>query len=238
MSNSRTFMCAALAMLAVSSAGHKAHARTDGPKAKSQVVVVRGGKIARDDFVRRQLKTTVVIHFNNTPLKTALSALAQAAHVNLFVEGGLSGATANIQPLPVTLRFRYPVSVAVALHLILVGRGLTYTARHGVLVVGSPDSLADLTVIRCYRLEPLMMASTRRHPALINRLQEIKILKLLQNTIDRQAWVDNGGTVNIARILDGTLVITAGERDQWRIERILAALADQVRRHNRRVTRR
>jgi hypothetical protein len=238
MGTSCQFLCAALAVLVASFARPLVSARADGPWTKQRVVVVRGGKVARDGSVRRRLKTAVVINFKNVSLPAALKALAQAARVNLFVDGMSSATAGSGQTEPVTLQFRYPLSVATALHVILADRGLTYTACNGVLVVGSPDNLAHFVVTRCYRLQPLLLVSTRRHPALINRLQVIGIIKLLQNTVDRSVWVDNGGTVNTARYLDGTLIITAGERDQWRIQRILTALADQVRRRNRRITQR
>ena len=238
MGKSRQFVCAALAVLTGLFASPLASARADGAWTKKDVVVVEGGKIARDGSVRRRLKTAVVIDFKNLELTAALKALARAARVNLFVDERSSATAGSGHTETVTLRFRYPLSVADALHVILAGRQLTYTAHKGVLVVGSPDNLARFVVTRCYRLQPLLLVSTRHHPALINRVQVIRIIKLVENTVDRSAWIDNGGTVNIARYLDRTLIITAGERDQWRIQRVLTILAAQVRRRNRRITRR
>ncbi|NNM87617.1 MAG: hypothetical protein HKL95_03765, partial [Phycisphaerae bacterium] len=223
--------------MALAHAGWPTH---NGPA----VVVTAQRQIARDDEVRRRLMTAVTVHFSKIPIRVALRYLAHAAHVNLFVYWHALAADGCGPSTRVTVHFTHPVTVATALRFSLAALAaggpspLGYTASHGLLMVGPRDLLAMQVVTRCYRLGPLMLVSTRRHPALSHRLQAIGILKLLENTADRSAWVDNGGTVNIARYMDGTLIITASERDQWRIQRILTALAAQVRRRNRKITQR
>ncbi len=203
------------------------------------VVVTSQRQITRDDAVRRRLMTAVTVHFNKIPIRVALRELARAAHVNLFVYWHALAADGCGPSTRITVHFRHPVTVATALRFSFAAlpadgpSPLGYTASHGLLMVGPRDLLAMRVVTRCYRLGPLMLVSTPRHPAPPKRLQATAVIHVLEHTIGPALWMDNGGTVNVAREVDSSLFITADEYTQWRIQRILRTLAAQVRRQNK-----
>jgi hypothetical protein len=211
------------------------------PHSGPAVVVTSQRQLARDNEVHRRLMTAVTVHFNKTPIRVALRELARAAHVNLFVYWHALAADGCGPSTRVTVRFSHPVTVATALRFTLVAlpagspSPLGYTASRGLLMVGPRDLLAMRVVTRCYRLGPLMLVSTPRHPAPPKRSQATAIIHMLEHTIEPALWMDNGGTANVAREVDSLLFITADEYTQWRIERMLRTLAAQVRRRNKRI---
>ncbi|NNM84790.1 MAG: hypothetical protein HKL96_03415 [Phycisphaerales bacterium] len=53
-----------------------------------------------------------------------------------------------------------------------------------------------------------------------------EITKLIENTVDRNSWVDNGGTVGTIRELNGQLVINQAPGDQQKIAALLTQLRE------------
>ena len=209
------------------------------PRHGPAVLVTSQRQIRRDDAVRRRLMTAVTVRFNKIPIRVALRDLARAAHVNLLVDWHALAADGCGPSTRITVHLTHPVMVATALRFSLAALAaggpspLSYTASHGLLMIGPRDLLAMRVVTRCYRIGPLMLVSTPRHPAPPQRLQATAVIRMLEHTIRPALWTDNGGTVNVAREVDSSLFITADEYTQWRIQRILRTLAAQVWRQNK-----
>ncbi len=195
-------------------------------------------QIAQDDAVRGRLRTPVIVRFNHTPISSALQTLARAAHVNIFVYWHALAADGCSPSTPITVQFRHPVTVATGLRFSLLAihidgpSPLSYSVQRGVLMVGPRNVLATHVVTRCYRLGPLLPKASPGHPVSPKLLQARIILRALEHVIYPARWVDNGGTAIQARVVDSLLFVTAAENTQWKIERLLAKLAKQIRRQN------
>lgn len=213
-------------MAIVASLGVSAAAR-----AQNMPLPTPAGQLAADDLVFSRLHTLVLVNFHHTPLKTAIKALANAAGVNVFVDWQSLASGGIRETTRMTLRFNGPVSVRTALSFLLArlspgGMRASFTVSHGVLFFGTLQAVETRRVIRVYGGLAGPPVPPGSQDYLWQRQQLFRIMLLLQNNVDRNRWIDNGGIGASATIFRGMLVIKADENMQRRIQRLLRHLTE------------
>jgi hypothetical protein len=190
-------------------------------------------QLVADNLVFSKLQTLVLVHFDHTPLSKAIESLADAAGVNAFVDWHSLAQDAVRAGTPVTLQFNGPVSVRTVLSFLEAqlsngGSRPAMTVSHGVLFFGTIQAVQTHRVTRVYTVlsGPLAQAVTRK--GAMQRRRLVQIVQLLQNNIDRNRWIDNGGIDASATIFHGLLIVTADENMQRRIEKLLQRVADAL----------
>ena len=103
---------------------------------------------------------------------------------------------------------------------------MAFTVSRGVLFLGSLPEVEKRRVTRVYApfVSQAAPVGSRRYNAQNQQLHQI--VRLLDNNIDRSRRIDNGGIDASATVFNGTLVITADEVMQRKIEKLLQNLAE------------
>lgn len=193
------------------------------PEALAKSAAARG-----DRKVLARLQRRAAVNLRNVPLSKAIHDLLAPAGVNVYVSHTALRGAGVVPTVPVTLRLRYPVAISTALRLLLKRAcptgALNYTVYRGIVMVSTNNICKQMVVTRVYSLTAVLgrKQASPFNPHRRRRVRELT--KLIQNTIDRNMWVDNGGTVGSMRADGRALVIVANERDQARITRLLVKL--------------
>ena len=190
-------------------------------------------QLTADDLVFARLHTLVLVNFRHTPLNKAITALANAAGVNVFVDWRSLAQNAIRRRTPVTLRLKGPVAARTVLSFIRTqlspgGQRLAFTASHGVLFLGTLQEVEMRRVTRVYTPLAGQQGQLGSGSYNLQRQKLYRIVRLLENNIDRNRWICNGGIDASATIFRGTLVVTADEAMQRKVEMLLRQMAEAV----------
>ncbi len=176
-----------------------------------------------DGKVLARLQRRAAVNLRNVPFTKAIHELLAPAGVDVYISHSALSAAGVVPTAPVTLRLPHPVAISTALRLLLKrahpNGQLNYAVYRGMVIVSSSDACKGMAVTRVYSLAAVL---GRQQAASRRRVRHLA--KVIENTIDRNTWVDNGGTVGSIRANGGALVIVTCERDQARIARLLVNL--------------
>jgi hypothetical protein len=185
----------------------------------------------RTSLVQR-LNTEVRLRLHHTPLRKALSALANTIGLALIIDkAGIKSAGVN-PSTPITVDIHHSLTVRRAIELILLKATshrlnqstITWNVSKDALLIG-PASWADqFTTVRIYNIAPLILVHVGGNVYRVSRRRVRQVCSLIENTIDRNAWVDNGGISNTDRLFGTCLIVSGIERDQLAILNLLAGL--------------
>ena len=167
------------------------------------------------------------VNFNRTPVRRAFAAMAQALHLNAEFEPTSVASVGTQPPTTVSLQLRRAESARWILDQMAHNASsgpLDWTVSHGCLLVGSPNWTSRHTVCRIYNVAPLVLQRLQPHIWHVNQRLLMKIVRLLENSVDRNDWVANGGTVGNVSRFRSCLIIDNTRRNQWAIEKILTKL--------------
>jgi hypothetical protein len=184
---------------------------------------------------QHRLAKLVLVHFDKTPFNTAIGILAKDADVNVCLETNAL-ADAGIRPAtPVTVDFMRPVPIAVAMDAVLENiespsAPLGWSLRHGVLLVTQRVLIPNSRVVHVYNIGDLVDSGVHSNNAAITlRQNSDNLVQVIENTVDRNSWIDNGGAVGAIRIFRNTLVVTTTPADQAAVAALLRKLAADQR---------
>ncbi len=177
--------------------------------------------------MQQRLSAKFKVNFNQTPVRKAFSAMAQALHLNVVFDASSVAAVGTQPTTTISLHIRHAESANWILdrmtHKVSSGP-LDWTVAHDSLLVGSHDWITQHKVLRIYNVAPLVLKRLQTHIWYVSRPRLIKLTRLIENSVDRNDWIANGGIVgNIARFRS-CLIIVNTRRNQWAIEKILAGL--------------
>ncbi len=199
--------CISFVLIAVALTGANAAARAQGPSLYSR------------------LSVRVWVHLEHTPLRKALHALARAAGLTLIVQPNSTPNPPGKLTEPVTLNLRRSIRISHAIELVLLkagehAPGISWNVTRRALLVGSKYWVQKLVTVRVYKIAPLVEV---RGPngTYISLKRVHAIVRLIEGTVDRNSWIDNGGTVGSCSEIHGLLVVRALGRDQLQIGRLL-----------------
>lgn len=186
--------------------------------------------MATNTGVRRRLAQPVLANFKKTPFRKAVATLAKDAGVNICIQRNALANMGILPSTPVTMHFLQPVPIKVALDDVLKTvespeSPLAWTLRNGVILISSRNPNSVLHVTYVYHVGSLIKAGGGASATKTRRAAMKNLAELIENTIDRTSWIDNGGTVGSLRFFHTTLVVTTTVRDQEAIAKLLAELA-------------
>ena len=186
--------------------------------------------VATSTGVRQRLAQPVLVNFKKTPFRKAVTTLAKDAGVNICIQVDALRNMGILPSTPVTLHFLQPVPIKVALDDVLKtvapsGSPLAWGVHKGVILISSRDSIRPNTATFVYQVGSLLKTGHAAGNAEARRAEEKNLGELIENTVDRNSWIDNGGTVGSLRFFHTTMVVTATPRDQEAIAKLLAKLA-------------
>ncbi len=192
--------------------------------------------MATSTGVRRRLAQPVLVNFKKTPFRQAIATLAKDAGVNICIQTDALANRGILPSTPVTMHFLQPVSIKVALDDVLKTvespqSPLAWSLRKGVILISSRNSIGVRPVAYVYPVGSLIKAGHGAGNAKARRAAMKNLVELIENTVDRNSWIDNGGTVGSLRFFHTTMVVTATPRDQVAIAHLLAKLAHQGNSH-------
>jgi hypothetical protein len=188
-------------------------------------------QLSADHAVFTRLHTLVLVHFHRTAFNTAIKSLAKAAGVDVFVDWHTLAQASIRRGTPVTLHLNGPVPARTVLSLVITqlspgGQRLAFTVSRGVLFLGSLQEVEKRRLTRIYAPFVSQAAPVGSWQYNAQNQQLDQIVRLLENNIDRNRWIANGGIDASATVFNGALVITADEVMQRKIEKLLQNLAE------------
>ena len=192
--------------------------------------------VATSAHARQRLAQPVLINFHNTPFNKAVATLAKSANVNVCIQTpALANAGIQMQT-PVTLHFTRPVSIRVALDALLKtvgnpGQPLGWRLHKGVLLITTRDMMKNQTITRVYNIKALIVHRTGTGKTKVDP-QEVNLAQVIENTVDRNSWIDNGGNVASLRFLHYSMVVTTTPADQDAIAHLLSKLKNGAKDKN------
>ena len=186
--------------------------------------------MATSTGVRQRLAQPVLVNFKKTPFRKAVTTLAKDAGVNICIQTDALANMGILPSTPVTMHFLQPVSIEVALNDVLKTvenpeSPLAWSLHKGVILISSRSAIGPNAISYAYHVGSLLKAGHAAGNAEARRAEEKNLGELIENTVDRNSWIDNGGTVGSLRFFHTTMVVTATPRDQEAIAKLLAKLA-------------
>jgi hypothetical protein len=196
-------------------------------------------------FVTDRLAAPISVAFNNTRLSDAFQSLSHQIGVNIAVDWTSLQSIGNYPDTLVTFELaNTSASQVLDEFLLLTLQGsFVWKERDGQIVV-SDDATANAPVLRIYDLSPLVKehlafcpAHQDDYPQGVGLFQSARfdlasradaavgeIMAILQNTIDVDSWIDNGGRIGRMEYAMHRLVIAQTPANHAEIQRILIAL--------------
>ncbi len=185
--------------------------------------------VATSANARLRMARPVLLNFHHTPFNKAVAALAARADINVcFQTQALMNAGVAVNT-PVTLHFTRPVSIRVALDTLLktVGNSsapLAWNLHKGVLLITTrSNAIRNVTFV--YNVQALI--AHRSGTGKAGTSPEARLRQVIENTIDRNSWIDNGGMVGSLRFFHHSMVVTTTPADQNAIRHLLRELKSE-----------
>jgi len=190
----------------------------DDKKAPPAAVKVAEQQPKETDDIEAALDRRVRAEFSETPLSQCLAFLAVQSGIRIHIDnGGLANAMVD-RETPITSTMQ-GVRLGLLLDLLLEPLNLDYAIRENVLFVSSRErinEMRDTAVIRVGDVLPAGEAAPESAE---------RIVALITENIDRDAWIVNGGDCNIQFVPDArSMVVTASSRTQRKITKLLSEL--------------
>ncbi len=177
--------------------------------------------------MQQRLSVKFKVHFTQTPVRKAFAVMAQALHLNVVFDASSVAAVGTQPTTTISLHIRHAESARWILdqmtHNVSSGP-LDWTVAHDSLLVGSHDWITLHKELRIYNVAPLVLKRLQTHIWYVSRTRLIKLSRLIENTVDQDGWIANGGTVGRLTIFRSCLIIVNTRRNQWAVEKILADL--------------
>ncbi len=177
--------------------------------------------------VHRRLETRISVSFSHTPVREAFAAIARCLKLTLVWNKQNKYCYDSIHATMVTLRTRSPERAQTVLRQLtqgVLGGTLDWTADEHSLIVASPILIGKYTVLRIYNVAPLVLVRVRRGVWYLDKNRRRNLIKIIENSVNRNSWIDNGGVVGSIRAFQSSLIVKCERRDQWKIQKILANL--------------
>jgi hypothetical protein len=183
--------------------------------------VLAGTTRAQDALLRKPILRIDLYHLS---FDVAIESLQQLSGATIWIDRAELPKELIDQMPPVSLHLaNAPLSQALgALTLLRAGDiQLGYTVKDGIVLITSRDKADRSAITRTYDIRDLISA-----PAVPGRHQGIEALvRLLEETVETDTWVDNGGLVGVTYELNGRLII----RQTWPAQEKVAMFLEALR---------
>ena len=185
--------------------------------------------IATSAHARQRLARPVLLNFHNTPFNKAVAALAKDANVNVCIQTPALANAGILMTTPVNLHFTRPVSIRTALDTLLKTVGspeqpLGWSLHKGVLLITMRSLLEPMKAAWVYNVKSLIIHHMGDGKSRVDPRKSQNLAQLIEATIDRNSWIDNGGTVGSLRIYHYSMVVVTTRADQEAIANLLSKL--------------
>ena len=185
--------------------------------------------VATSAHARQRLGRPVLLNFHRTPFNKAVATLAKDANVNVCIQTAALANAGILMTTPVNLHFTRPVSVRTALDMLLKtveipGQPLGWSLHKGVLLITMRDLLKPMNLAWVYNVKSLIIHHAETGKARIDPRKAKNLKQLIEATVDRNSWIDNGGTVGTLKIYHYSMVVVTTRADQEAIANLLQKL--------------
>jgi beta-lactamase regulating signal transducer with metallopeptidase domain len=175
------------------------------------------------------------VRFDAVGLSDVVDFLRDVTGASIFVNWKAINAAGIEKSAPVSARMRdIKFSKALTTLLADVGGGavkLGFEIDDGVIIITTAEELNKNTEVNVYDIRDLLALTNdakQTEQAIKERTEHLvtELTKLIQETIDRDTWRDNGGPIGSIRHLNGQLIITQTKENQKRIVQLLDKLRE------------
>ncbi|HEV8607164.1 MAG TPA: M56 family metallopeptidase [Tepidisphaeraceae bacterium] len=195
-----------------------------------------------DEKARRDAATQAIldrrlpeVRFDKVAFSDAVDFLRDVTSANIFVNWKALEAAGIEKNAPVSARMR-DIKFSKALTTLVndVGGGavkLGFEIDDGVIIISTAEELNKNTEVHVYDIRDLLaltndakqteQTAKEKTEALVSELT-----KLIQETIDRDTWRDNGGPIGSIRHLNGQLIVTQTRENQKQLVQLLDKLRE------------
>jgi len=177
--------------------------------------------------IRAALEKPAEVEFLDTPLEDVAAWIEKTFSINVDLDREALAADGKGGDLPITASGRYS-TLHNALCRLLDGQQLTHIVKHDVLLLttdvaaSAPENLS----VRLYEVHDLVVM-----PNDSKALQPDfdTLIDLIVQSVRRQDWQDNGGTIGWIKAFDGPGVLALVARHEERGHREVAAFLQMLR---------
>ncbi|HEX4792327.1 MAG TPA: hypothetical protein VH370_00960 [Humisphaera sp.] len=187
---------------------------------------------ADEALLSRQIPLSV-FHPGQT-LDQALRAAADAAHFQLWIQWKPLEVLGIYRDTPIASEWPAPASAGqiqlrTALRWILSDTNglhdtLDFTIDNGAIVITTADEVSKHTMAVVYNIRDLIDAGAPAVPGPIRQEVVDGIAGLIKDTVARESWTENGGTIGSIREMMGLLIVTQTRANHLELFELLAAL--------------
>jgi hypothetical protein len=178
-------------------------------------------EIERQDELRIKLRETVEVDFEDTPLDQVLKSISGQVGIDIQIDAAeFKNAGANTQ-IPVSVKGTITIKELLRRVIVQVDTAdLDYIVRESCIEVTTVEAADSDPQLRYYDLAFVLPNSANADA----------IIAAIQNSIDPDSWMTNGGTYSIS-VVGSMLIVSAAESSHDRIEKLLSKVARMNRKN-------
>lgn len=170
------------------------------------------GSIEANEKIYAALRTRLEPEYNGIPLQTLLTSLADDLNIPIWINTPELDLLGIDPDTPISIRLPN-ISARSMLRLVLDPLETTYIVRNEVLEITSKDSAESDPTIAYYDMAWAIDKSDYAGA----------LVSAIENTIDPDSWISNGGTSNISTV-GSVLIVAAPDPTQQKIRAMFASL--------------